>query len=465
MVDLRTTYMGVGIKNPVILASGLTTDSPEICEKAAKDGWAGIVLKSNAADDLNKYLPLLKIPRPRYKLLDVRGMEEWRAKPPKKSDPRNPKTGVLGKIPTDFLVTVNVVKTTNPPRTYAGIGNFYNGVEEYLKYISDTKKLLKGTDCKVIASIIAQSEEGFEQQCDMINRSDADMLEINFGCPTFGVVRENGDLAFGGMGIYPDLVEKWCKFVTERVKGIPVGAKLPTVAPDPLACAQAAVDGGAVGITTSMGISHHAIPPISVDPNTLKVGHFDGVPHITYPLVSDLSITLGNVSHFTLNKLGITISASGGVREPLDVIRLIMAGATSVQTQKLTMVYGVRIAEEFLEGITSWMAKKGYQSIAEIQGIIANKEKLTPDPAKFSPIGVPQAAGGPTPPVMVKLDRKKCIHCRWCQECCPRIAIAMDEKEYPVINQKLCEVCGMCPAVCPMKALSIEPRVDTEVGS
>lgn len=460
MVDLRTTYMGIEVKNPLILASGLTTDSPEICAKAAKDGWAGVVLKSNAADDLNKFLPLLKIPRPRYKLLDHRGIGEWRPKPPRKSASRDPKTGVLGKIPTDFLVTVNLLRTSNPERTHAAIGNFFNGVEPYLKYIAETKRLSKGTDCKVIASIIAQTEEGFEQQCEMINRSDADMLEINFGCPTFGVLEETGEtVSYGPMGTNPEIVERWCRFVTERIKGMPVGAKLPGIAPDPLACARAAVRGGAQGIVTSMAVEKHKIAPISIDPDTLKVGHFDGVPYVTYPMVSDLSITLGNVANYVMNNVGTTISASGGVREPMDVIRLIMAGATTIQTQKLTMVRGVRIAEEFLDKITKWMEKMGYQNLSEIQGVIANEEKLTPDPSKFSPVGIPQAAGGPVPPVMVTLDKKRCIQCRWCEECCPRIAITQDAEEYPDIDQILCEICGMCPAICPMDALSIQDRV------
>lgn len=459
MVDLRTTYMGVEVKNPLILASGLTTDSPEICAKAAKDGWAAVVLKSNAADDLNKFLPLLEIPRPRYKVLDHRGIADWKPKPPKKSATRDPKTGVLGKIPIDFLVTVNLLRTSNPEKTHAAIGNFYNGVEPYLKYISETVRLCEGTGCKVIASIIAQTEEGFQQQCDMINESNADMVEINFGCPTFGVLEDTGEtVSYGPMGTNPELVEKWCRFVTERITKIPVGAKLPGISPDPMACARAAVRGGAQGIVTSMAVEKHMIQPITIDPDTQKVGHFPGVPYVTYPMVSDLTITLGHVANYVMNGVGTTISASGGVREPMDVIRLIMAGATTIQTQKLTMVRGVRIAEEFIEKITKWMEKNGVEKITDIEGVIANEEKLTPDPEKFAPVGVPMAAGGPVPPVMVKLNQKKCIQCRWCVECCPRIAIDVDAEEYPVIDQKLCEICGMCPAVCPMNALTIEAR-------
>jgi len=464
MVDFSTTYLGVKIKNPLIVGSGLTTDSPEICEKAAKDGWAGVVLKSNASQDLNKYIPLLEVPRPRYKVLDHRGIEEWRARPPKKTDKRNPKTGVLGTIPTDFLVSVNVLRTQNPNRIFAGIGNFYNGVEAYLKYISETKKLLKGTGCLTIASIISHSEEGFAEQCDMINRSDADMLEINFSCPSFGLAKNETTsqkigFAFGTIGSYPEEVAKWCKFVSDRVKGIPIGAKIPGWVPDPLASVRAATKNGMQGITTSMAVPKLTIEPITIDPETLKIGHFNGSPFVTYPLVSDLSITLGNVAQCSLHNIGGHISASGGIREPMDVIRLIMAGASTVQICKLTMVHGMRIAEDFLREIEAFMVRNNYNSIDDMLAIVATEKKLTPNPEKFDSIGIPQAAGGPIPPVMVKLNEKKCISCKWCQEACPRIAISSKDIEAkPVIDQGLYEICGMCVAICPMRALSIEQR-------
>ena len=48
MADLKTTYMGVELKNPLIIGAGPTTHTPEICQKAARVGdWAGVVLKTN----------------------------------------------------------------------------------------------------------------------------------------------------------------------------------------------------------------------------------------------------------------------------------------------------------------------------------------------------------------------------------------------------------------------------------
>lgn len=53
MVDLSTIYMGLKLKNPLIVAAGPTTATPAICSKAAKAGSAGVVLKTNQADEVN----------------------------------------------------------------------------------------------------------------------------------------------------------------------------------------------------------------------------------------------------------------------------------------------------------------------------------------------------------------------------------------------------------------------------
>ena len=64
MVDLSTTYGGVKIKNPLIIGGGPTSGTPEICGKAAKAGWAGLVLKTNTADDVVERFPNTFAPWP-----------------------------------------------------------------------------------------------------------------------------------------------------------------------------------------------------------------------------------------------------------------------------------------------------------------------------------------------------------------------------------------------------------------
>ena len=88
MIDLRTNYAGLSIKNPLVVGGGPNTAAPRICEKAAKFGWAGVALKINPSDEaieklfVDSSMPMRKA-RPFYKLLDATGARKWKAQIPK----------------------------------------------------------------------------------------------------------------------------------------------------------------------------------------------------------------------------------------------------------------------------------------------------------------------------------------------------------------------------------------------
>jgi dihydroorotate dehydrogenase/Pyruvate/2-oxoacid:ferredoxin oxidoreductase delta subunit len=450
--------MDISIKNPLILGGGPITATPEICGKAANAGWAAVVLKTNWADDIIERVMVdpqvpYKIPRPYYKLVDSRGMDKWRPPIPKVTERRSA-NGKLGKIPSDYMVATCMQLLHSPFKLYTGPLNWYNGDERYLYFINKTKELVKRTDCKVIPGVVALTEKGWEQQCNLINKSDADMVELTMGAPAAVVTSpETGKPTI--MGASPELVEKWTRFCVQRMK-IPVGVNFPTYFPDPLSSVKAAIRGGAKGIY--FGDCPTVMPPMPalvINPDTLEVGFNPGVPfRASTTQTWGLPYICGPVAHFRMNGVRIDISGSGGIRDYRDIVRLIMAGANSVHVCSAAMVEGVEVGAEYLKNIKAWMKRKGYKSIKDIEGIIL--DKLKADPSKFI-ADIAQVAGGPPPKLRVKVKKKKCIDCRWCEPACFFLAIKM-ERKVPVIDDKLCEVCGMCVAVCPTEALNIVPR-------
>ena len=88
MVDLTTTYAGLNLKNPLVVGGGPNAATPRICEKAAKSGWAGVVLKINLSDEASEKLCVdpqapMKKARPFYKLLDATGVRKWKPTVPR----------------------------------------------------------------------------------------------------------------------------------------------------------------------------------------------------------------------------------------------------------------------------------------------------------------------------------------------------------------------------------------------
>jgi len=446
MVDLSTTYMGVAIKNPLIVAAGPTTQTPEICKKAANFGWAGVVLKTLFPEEHFPPIPN-SVPRPMYGLVDAGWRRTWKPIAPKASDAVRGKK--RGKVRPDYGLVNNFL--VGPEGPVSSIGNFFLG-HDYLQYINRTKDLV-GDDCKVIASIYAATEGEWEKYCNLVNKSEADMVELNLGCGIAGYLHpKTGEWTRGAIGIHSDLVEKWTKFCGERLDK-PMGVKLPPSAPSAVIAGQLIEQNGGQGIQFGDAGLLHNMPALVVDPDLMEVGTFPRYP--TFSIIVGsllLPFVCGTTANLRLNGIKIDISSCGGIRDYMDIIRLLMVGASSTQVCVATVVEGVGIGAEFLDGITAWMEERGYESIREIQGCLL--PKMQTDVSKLPAPETLQIMGGPTPTSTVKLDEKRCISCGWCEASCSHLAIKMGEK-YPEFDRKLCEVCGMCVALCPSGALLI----------
>lgn len=440
LVDLSTTYGGKTIKNPLICASGPPTHTPEACLKAAEAGFAGVVLKTHGGPDLPRELTDT-VGWPAYFVTDWRGLDKWRPIPPKKSLAKV--RGKKGEKKTPYTLQLN---TPAQPLSYF-VGR------DYIDYANRTKELV-GKDCLVVGSIVAFSEDGWREQCQLINETRVDVVELNLSCP-WAVPADKLDPELPpGMpsGAFPDVAKRFTELCI-KLLDVPVVCKLPCKITDPLASAKACQEAGAQGITWS---DSSFTPALRIDIETGQPGWVGDYPSFSTcwgPWV--LPYTCGNIANFRLKGIDINLSASGGISDARDVIRCIMAGAGSVQPCRVVMVEGWGVATEWLDYIENWMAQKGYRTIEEMVGLAA--DRVVTDNSKL-PLAFPQILGGPRPPKEIVLEERKCIDCGWCEAACSHLAITM-ENGLPVFDRTQCEVCGVCPDVCPVGALMICERI------
>lgn len=73
---------------------------------------------------------------------------------------------------------------------------------------------------------------------------------------------------------------------------------------------------------------------------------------------------LSNIIHCPL-------TAGGGVHKPQDVIKLLLAGASTVQVVSAVYEQGVEFIAEANKMLQDWMSEKGFQSIEEFRGKLA----------------------------------------------------------------------------------------------
>ena len=66
-----------------------------------------------------------------------------------------------------------------------------------------------------------------------------------------------------------------------------------------------------------------------------------------------------------------SLAATSGVEGPADVAKYLLAGADVVMTASALIRHGPRHAAVLLDGLSEWMARKGYTSVSELRGILA----------------------------------------------------------------------------------------------
>ena len=67
------------------------------------------------------------------------------------------------------------------------------------------------------------------------------------------------------------------------------------------------------------------------------------------------------------------VAANNGVYEGIDMVKMILAGATAVESVSTFYHNGVGYAKEMLKELEEWMDRKGYEKIEAFRGKLSSK--------------------------------------------------------------------------------------------
>ena len=102
-----------------------------------------------------------------------------------------------------------------------------------------------------------------------------------------------------------------------------------------------------------------------IDPETLNV-----VPHVTLSTQADALLPQRWIA-LLRGRVRCALAATTGVEEPADVARYQLAGADVVMTASALLRHGANHATVLLDGLSAWMARKGFQSVDELRGMLS----------------------------------------------------------------------------------------------
>jgi len=306
-MNLTTTYMGLKLKNPIIVGASPLTASIESIKELEKAGAAAIVMHSIFEEQINHETHELDH-------FLFKGSEDYAES--------------LGYFPE---VTLSNLESEH--------------------YLEEIVKLKKQLNIPIIASLNGVSEGGWIEYSKKLESAGVDAIELNITyIPT--------DLELSGSDvekIYVDALK-----AVKRSVNIPVSVKMNAIFSSPANMAKQFSDAGA----SALVLFDRAVS-VEIDLEELNS------LHVINPSSSkDLSETL-RWSAILYNKLDTSLCASTGVHTHEDILKAMMSGADAVQIVSAILENGVGHITTLLENLTEWMQEKEYESIEQMKGSIS----------------------------------------------------------------------------------------------
>ena len=401
MVDLRSDFVGIKSPNPFWLASAPPTDKEYNVVRAYKAGWGGVVWKTLGDGD-----PIVNVNGPRYGAVHGRDRQ--------------------------LLGLNNIELITDRP------------LEVNLQEIKRVKRDWK--DRALVVSLMVPCEEAnWVAILKQVEDTEADGVELNFGCP-HGMSERGMGSAVGQVPEYIEMVTRWCKKHTR----MPVIVKLTPNITDIRRPAQAAKDGGADAVSLINTIN--SIVSVDLD-NMCPSPVIDGKgAHGGYCGPAVKPIALNMVAEIARDPAlaGLPISGIGGVTTWRDAAEFISLGAGNVQVCTAAMTYGFKVVEDMIEGLKDWMDTAGYSSVSEVVG------RAVPNCSDWQHLNLNYIA-------KAKINQDLCIKCGRCHIACEdtshqAITNMVDGvRKFEVMDDE-CVGCNLCVNVCPVEnCITMEP--------
>lgn len=324
-MDTSTSYLGLSLKNPIIVGSSGLSGTVEGVRRLAENGAGAVVLKSLFQEEI--FFESEKV------------IQESR-----KADPSVQYFDYDGR--------------KNPLEFYG-----YKVREENLtRYTALIAEAKAAVDIPIIASINCFFDSlewiAFARE---LERAGADALELNmFFSPTnFHEPRKEKEV------LYFQIVEKILTVVT-----IPVALKISHYFTDL---------GPTIQKLSRTGIHGLVLFNRFFSPD-FDIKKIEVVPSFLFSTPAEMALSLRWIAIMAA-KVGCSLAASTGVHDGEGVIKQILAGADAVQVVSTLYKNGVKHLGTMVDDLETWMGSKGIKTIADFKGRLS--QETSSDPAMY----------------------------------------------------------------------------------
>lgn len=303
-MKLATNYLGLKLKNPLIVGASPFSDSVHAACQLQDAGAAAIVMRSLFEEQIDA---------------------EQRA----------------------LMHHVEGVADSNAEGTsyFPSFGEYQLTPDLYLRQIEHLKKSLT---IPVIASLNGCRPGGWTDYAQKFEAAGADAVELNL----YQLVT---DPTIAADEVEADMLET-VKSVASSVK-IPVAVKVSAFHTSPAQFALALEHAGAAGTVL---FNRFYQPDLNLD-------ELEVVTHLKLSDPSELLLRLRWLAIISPHIRG-SLCCSGGVHSSDDAVKAIIAGANTVQLVSVLLKHGPRMLSTILNGVQHWMSEHGYADVEEFRG-------------------------------------------------------------------------------------------------
>lgn len=307
-VDLRTSYLGLELSNPLVVSACTLCADPHTLRKMEAHGAAAVVMPSLFEEQVV------------FEELELHGLYEFGTE--------------------SFAESLSYF----PPLDRYPVGPG--------RYIECLKEAKSAVSIPVIASLNGTTTGGWLQYARLVQDAGADALELNLY------------VVAADPTVPAEVVETRCLEVVAEVRAtvsIPIAVKVTPFFTSFANLATRLMSAGADGLVLFNRFVHP-----DVDLETLGMR-----PDLVLSRSYDARLPLTWIGLLREHIDG-SLAATSGVHTPEDILKLLLVGADVTMTASALYMHGVEHLQTLLEGVRRWLDEREYESVAQMKGSLSH---------------------------------------------------------------------------------------------
>jgi len=314
-MDLRTTYMGMELKNPLVHSASPLSQNIDKIRRLEDAGASAVVM---------------------YSLFEEQIMLESQQ--------------------LDHFTEYGSESHGEALNYFPKMSEYKTSTEEYLERVRQAKEAV---EIPIIGSLNGVTTGGWIKYAKRIEEAGADGLELNIYYIPTDPQRSAAEIE----QMYVEVVSGVKKCVA-----IPVAVKLSPFLSAPANFAQRLAGAGADALVL---FNRFYQPDLDID--KLEV-----VPHLALSESNELRLPLCWVA-ILYGRIPVDLAITTGIHTHLDVLKGLMAGAKVTMMTSEVLMHGIKRITGVLERLESWLEEREYESVKQMLGSMSQKHCAEPD--------------------------------------------------------------------------------------